>query len=373
MTKDEVFDEYVTWRSQNGWDEEEYSFNDYLNDINETGEWEPVEGSMDEADVPAESEDLTETDVQDMSDDELKALAKKEIGTGRLNVRKFNGILDQNEMSDIVDADDFMKVGKYNTLRGSGLAKLVDSLDSEQIRELCFNLGIRPQLEAEVTEADAPVERDARDDVLAAVEDGFLTYEDVATACLKWMSNDDVKAMIKANDWAIADDEMFDESETIDESENAADIVEQAMDNVSEKYGIELELEYEAGFGDEYYTVVNSEEGYAISSIGAEECTSVKAVEKRIEKDIKYREEHPEEFDLDDNITESASEPSIADQIADEILNAMATKGLDSTNYDEVEKFCEDGFISQIAKDKEFIWWIEEDPVTTFKVVVDQM
>lgn len=90
-------------------------------------------------------------DIQDMDDDELKALAKKEIRTGKLNIRKFNGILTQNEVADIIDADDFRIIGKYNTLKGSGLAKLVDSLDSEQIRELCFNLGIRPQLESEET------------------------------------------------------------------------------------------------------------------------------------------------------------------------------------------------------------------------------
>ena len=100
-------------------------------------------------------------------------------------------------------------------------------------------------------------------------------------------------------------DKYFDSVLTEDES-NAVDIVEQAMYNISEKYGMELELEYEAGFDDEYYIIVNSEEGYAISSISAEECTSVEAVERRIEHDIKYREEHPEEFDGD--LDESSSE-----------------------------------------------------------------
>ena len=186
MTKEEVHDEYEDWRKQNGWTEEEYSFDDYLRDVGETQEWELIESTT-------------------------------------------------------------------------------------------------------------PQDRDIASDVLAAVEDGFLTYESVAVACLKWMSSDDIKAMIKANDWAIADDEMFDEATT------------------------------------------------------------------------------PE------NLTEDDYESRLTDAIADEILNAMATKSLDSSNYNEVEKFCEDGFVSQVIINaeentgKEYMWWIEEDPVTAFKVVVKQI
>lgn len=69
----------------------------------------------------------------------------------------------------------------------------------------------------------------------------------------------------------------------------------------------------------------------------------------------------------------------LEDQIADELLDAMATRGLDSTNYDEVEKFCEDSFISRSiinyedATGAELLWWTEEDPVTTFKIHVDHI
>ena len=204
MTKEEVHDEYEDWRKQNGWTEEEYSFDDYLRDVDETQEWELIES-------------------------------------------------------------------------------------------------ITPQ------------DRDIASDVLAAVEDGFLTYENVAVACLKWMSSDDIKAMIKANDWAIADDEMFDEA-------------------------------------------------IAILSGDPKKITGGETPENESE-----------------NLTEDDYESRLTDAIADEILNAMATKDLDSSNYNEVEKFCEDGFISQVIINaeentgKEYMWWIEEDPTTAFKVVVKQI
>lgn len=54
-------------------------------------------------------------------------------------------------------------------------------------------------------------ERNFVDDVFAAIEDGFLSYETVAIACLKYMSTDDVKDMARLNDWHIADDEDFDD------------------------------------------------------------------------------------------------------------------------------------------------------------------
>ena len=43
MTKSEVRDAYKEWLNNNDWTSEEYSFNDYLRDLDETQEWELIE------------------------------------------------------------------------------------------------------------------------------------------------------------------------------------------------------------------------------------------------------------------------------------------------------------------------------------------
>ena len=63
------------------------------------------------------------------------------------------------------------------------------------------------------------VERDIVDDLIAAIEDGFLDWETVGMAALKYMSTDDVKYMIKDNDWNIASDEDLEDFEDSDEDE----------------------------------------------------------------------------------------------------------------------------------------------------------
>ena len=85
-------------------------------------------------------------DIQDMSDEQLKKLAKEQIKTGKLTMRKLYRVIDPDEVSKIVSQDDLNRKGKYTTVRGSGIAKVIDSLDSEQIRDLCFDLGIKPKL-----------------------------------------------------------------------------------------------------------------------------------------------------------------------------------------------------------------------------------
>ena len=44
--------------------------------------------------------------------------------------------------------------------------------------------------------------RKITDDVISAVEDGFLSWETVAKAALVYMSEDDVADMAQINDWA---------------------------------------------------------------------------------------------------------------------------------------------------------------------------
>ena len=49
--------------------------------------------------------------------------------------------------------------------------------------------------------------RKITNDVISAVEDGFLSWETVAKAALKYMSEDDVADMAQINDWALFPDE----------------------------------------------------------------------------------------------------------------------------------------------------------------------
>lgn len=46
LTRSELNNKYKEWREDNNWSEEEYSFDDYLRDIDESGEWELVESKQ---------------------------------------------------------------------------------------------------------------------------------------------------------------------------------------------------------------------------------------------------------------------------------------------------------------------------------------
>jgi len=49
--------------------------------------------------------------------------------------------------------------------------------------------------------------RQVTNDLLQAIEDGFVDKDTVIMACLSYMSEDDVKDMCKANDFNIVPDE----------------------------------------------------------------------------------------------------------------------------------------------------------------------
>ena len=53
-------------------------------------------------------------------------------------------------------------------------------------------------------------------DVISAVEDGFVSWEEVARACLSYMSEDEVAELADFEDWAIADDDELDYEEDDD-------------------------------------------------------------------------------------------------------------------------------------------------------------
>lgn len=110
--------------------------------------------------------------------------------------------------------------------------KLVNALDqvfesdhidpkAERVKSLMESVQ-RHRLQRRIAEKqlkESMVDRDIRDDVVAAVEDGFLDWETVGMAALKYMSTDDVKDMIHDNDWKIADDEDFNDDFSSNEEE----------------------------------------------------------------------------------------------------------------------------------------------------------
>lgn len=50
--------------------------------------------------------------------------------------------------------------------------------------------------------------RDATNKILEMIDNGLLSPTSVVTMCLKWMSEDDVKEMCKANELYFEDDEL---------------------------------------------------------------------------------------------------------------------------------------------------------------------
>lgn len=75
--------------------------------------------------------------------------------------------------------------------------------------------------------------RPYHNDLLAAIEDGFVDYETVAKAALKYMSDDDIKELCRLNDFNIEPVEDLNESDS-DPHEIS---MEEAVNKIIEKFG----------------------------------------------------------------------------------------------------------------------------------------
>lgn len=75
--------------------------------------------------------------------------------------------------------------------------------------------------------------RPYHDDLLSAIEDGFVDYETVAKAALKFMSDDDIKELCKANDFNIEPAEDLNEAD----SDPHAMSMKEAVGKIIEKFG----------------------------------------------------------------------------------------------------------------------------------------
>jgi hypothetical protein len=65
--------------------------------------------------------------------------------------------------------------------------------------------------------------RKATDKLLQLVEDGFLDKDVVIQACLEYMSEDDVKDMMLANDFGGAEDDFIEDYQEFDEDRDFDD------------------------------------------------------------------------------------------------------------------------------------------------------
>lgn len=65
--------------------------------------------------------------------------------------------------------------------------------------------------------------RKATDKLLQLVEDGFLDKDVVIQACLEYMSEDDVKDMMLANDFGDAEDDFIEDYQEFDEDRDFDD------------------------------------------------------------------------------------------------------------------------------------------------------
>lgn len=122
---------------------------------------------------------------------------------------------------------------------------------------------------------------DIRDDVIAAVEDGFLDWETVAMAFLKAISPDKVKDIVEANGWALAGEEEsyedvvgFDKERELlrlhgelDESEES-DKVKDYYINMFPDDELGAEINPELTFDQVYTALENGEEIYDVLGVG---------------------------------------------------------------------------------------------------------
>lgn len=108
------------------------------------------------AEAAKREEELLETPAEDLSDDELRELVKKEISTGKLNgtlikkaVSNASEIVDKLISDNIITKQDINTNGECRRLKGMGYSKLIDNLDGEELRSVALELGIAPKLESD--------------------------------------------------------------------------------------------------------------------------------------------------------------------------------------------------------------------------------
>jgi len=94
--------------------------------------------------------------------------------------------------------------------------------------------------------------RRVTNDIINAVEDGFLDWEEVARAALKYMSEDEVEDMARLNDWLIADDEDLEEDLDIEFDEEYDD---DEIHTLTEEEALDMFLQGQVLF-------INNNDGY---------------------------------------------------------------------------------------------------------------
>lgn len=99
---------------------------------------------------------------------------------------------------------------------------------------------------APIIEADAEASKQKKtedvsarphhDDLLAAIEDGFVDYKSVAEACLAWLSDDDIKRMCDIYEWNIGTDELEESKPTPEPKKESKKFSSKTFNKVIEDY-----------------------------------------------------------------------------------------------------------------------------------------
>lgn len=155
--------------------------------------------------------------------------------------------------------------------------------------------------------------------------------------------------------------------------EESAELVEEVMqpgDKYVNEVGAVIVITDPTNDGRPQYNIAPSQEDYDAGKFVCMGTDSYESLERILTKNT---------YKKVDTITESEKDYSdLEAKIADEILYEMSKKTLDSTDILEVHKFLEEFVSQEIIKymdenGVELMWYIEEDPVTAFKVIVNEL
>lgn len=186
--------------------------------------------------------------LQDASDDQLKDLCKQEISTGKLTARKLrkvegiNDIIAELKKSGKLQGDEINNNGKYARLTGKGYAKVIDTLSSEQIRDLCMELGYAPNLTESKQVEDLEKLKELFLDIAAQYEEAEEITDSLRSLNSEGELSDEGYDIIQNNWDEWLKDLQLDESESKslkDAFENVGSFEElkDTIENLAEEYG----------------------------------------------------------------------------------------------------------------------------------------
>lgn len=221
--------------------------------------------------------------------------------------------------------------------------------------------------EMEDEDTDAEIEYICHSDEDANNDNEYFDDEDKAIEYAK--NHDEIVAVLKV-DHNDESEETIWARDDLDESEELIEKVMQPGDKYVNEVGAVIVITDPTNDGRPQYNIAPSQEDYDAGKFVCMGTDSYESLERILTKN---------NYKKVDAITESEKDYSdLETKIADEILYEMSKKTLDSTDILEVHKFLEEFVSQEIIKymdenGVELMWYIEEDPITTFKVIVSEL